>query len=562
MARLLLTNTWRPAPRCCRRWTPGPPRPHPARRGGRARQRPDGRRVLVDARRELAHAKSLCRVLRATGTSAPVIADPHRGRARGLTAEWGVDDVLLDTAGPAEVEARLRLAVRPGRDRRGEDEDGPIRPAPDDRRGELLRAFGGRTLDLTYKEFELLKYLAQHPGRVFTRAQLLQEVWGYDYFGGTRTVDVHVRRLRAKLGPEHELLIGTVRNVGYRFVPSVPPNAEVRAGLSPDVHDGIGYAVAPPRRPSPPHPWPSAPKRLSAMRRGSPSPRPHDGVPTAVRGLPAAPGQPTPGAGHLLCMPGASSGTPAAYGADDRRTARPSSSSTPSPPRRHRGGPARRPSPHGCARAVWAHGDLPPPRLRRRPDGLRSECATAAHARADADRRELPPAELPDGFRSCDPSGPERRGRPGSRQRRGLRLPPRAGAGDRRRPRPRMEQPWFDPAGLLMLSPPARRGPGVAGFHWTKVDHDGPRGHRDPPRPPARSMPSPLHPASRAAAGRPDDPAGLRISPRDAGSATSSSMSTATTSAARRTYRSLGFRPIWNETMFTPRLRVRERRSP
>ncbi len=82
----------------------------------------------------------------------------------------------------------------------------------------------GRVLDLTFKEFELLKYLAQHPGRVFTRAQLLQEVWGYDYFGGTRTVDVHVRRLRAKLGPEHESLIGTVRNVGYRFV--TPEKAE------------------------------------------------------------------------------------------------------------------------------------------------------------------------------------------------------------------------------------------------------------------------------------------------------------------------------------------------
>jgi len=77
----------------------------------------------------------------------------------------------------------------------------------------------GRSLDLTFKEFELLKFLAQHPGRVFTRAQLLQEVWGYDYFGGTRTVDVHVRRLRAKLGAENEELIGTVRNVGYRFVP-------------------------------------------------------------------------------------------------------------------------------------------------------------------------------------------------------------------------------------------------------------------------------------------------------------------------------------------------------
>ncbi|NCZ72820.1 MAG: winged helix family transcriptional regulator [Actinobacteria bacterium] len=75
----------------------------------------------------------------------------------------------------------------------------------------------GRALDLTYKEFELLKYLAQHPGRVFTRSQLLQEIWGYDYFGGTRTVDVHIRRLRSKLGSEFEAIIGTVRNVGYRF---------------------------------------------------------------------------------------------------------------------------------------------------------------------------------------------------------------------------------------------------------------------------------------------------------------------------------------------------------
>jgi DNA-binding winged helix-turn-helix (wHTH) protein len=78
----------------------------------------------------------------------------------------------------------------------------------------------GAALDLTFKEFELLKFLAQHPRRVFSRSQLLQEVWGYDYFGGTRTVDVHVRRLRAKLGPENEALIGTVRNVGYKFVPA------------------------------------------------------------------------------------------------------------------------------------------------------------------------------------------------------------------------------------------------------------------------------------------------------------------------------------------------------
>ncbi len=80
-------------------------------------------------------------------------------------------------------------------------------------------------LDLTFKEFELLKFLAQHPGRVFSRAQLLQEVWGYDYYGGTRTVDVHVRRLRAKLGTDHEALIGTVRHVGYKFV--TPPISDL-----------------------------------------------------------------------------------------------------------------------------------------------------------------------------------------------------------------------------------------------------------------------------------------------------------------------------------------------
>ena len=76
---------------------------------------------------------------------------------------------------------------------------------------------GTTTITLTRLEFDLLVALAKDPGRVFTRDALLSEVWGYDYFGGTRTVDVHIRRLRAKLGPEHEALIGTVRHVGYRF---------------------------------------------------------------------------------------------------------------------------------------------------------------------------------------------------------------------------------------------------------------------------------------------------------------------------------------------------------
>ncbi len=182
---------------------------------------PDVDAVLVDARRELAMAKSLCRVIGTTGNAAPLLVIVTEGGLAGLTSVWGVDDVLLETAGPAEVEARLRLAV--GRRAVTEPEDGGTITAGSlviDEATYSVR-LRGKLLDLTYKEFELLKYLAQHPGRVFTRSQLLQEVWGYDYFGGTRTVDVHVRRLRAKLGTDYEVLIGTVRNVGYRFVPEV-----------------------------------------------------------------------------------------------------------------------------------------------------------------------------------------------------------------------------------------------------------------------------------------------------------------------------------------------------
>ncbi len=175
--------------------------------------------LLVDGRRDLPHIRSLCRLLRTTGVSVPVLVVTTEGGLAAVTADWGIDDVLLDTAGPAEIEARLRLAV--GRiDSTSEDtapEEISHGDVAIDEAGYTARV-RGRILDLTYKEFELLKYLAQHPGRVFTRAQLLQEVWGYDYFGGTRTVDVHVRRLRAKLGVEHASVIGTVRNVGYRFV--------------------------------------------------------------------------------------------------------------------------------------------------------------------------------------------------------------------------------------------------------------------------------------------------------------------------------------------------------
>jgi DNA-binding response OmpR family regulator len=166
-------------------------------------------------------------LLTSTGVGAPVIAITTEGGLSAISAEWGIDDVMLDTAGPAEVDARIRLAIGTYLSLMNASDPS----AGEIRTGEVVidensytARIKGRALDLTFKEFELLKYLAQHPGRVFTRSQLLQEIWGYDYFGGTRTVDVHIRRLRSKLGPEFEAIIGTVRNVGYRF--TLPNNGK------------------------------------------------------------------------------------------------------------------------------------------------------------------------------------------------------------------------------------------------------------------------------------------------------------------------------------------------
>ncbi len=176
--------------------------------------------ILIDGRSELAAARGVCRVLPSV-TASPVILVCTEGGLAALSADWPVADVLLHTAGPAEVEARLRLAITRTH-QRNDDEPAATEGALVIDEHAYAARLAGTPLDLTYKEFELLKHLASHPGRVFTRAQLLDEVWGYGYFGGTRTVDVHVRRLRAKLGPEHDALIATVRNVGYRYSPPSP----------------------------------------------------------------------------------------------------------------------------------------------------------------------------------------------------------------------------------------------------------------------------------------------------------------------------------------------------
>lgn len=176
--------------------------------------------LVIDATRDLAGASATCRAVAASDLPVPVLVVVSTGGLAALKSSWGFDDWLLSEAQPAEVETRLRLLVeRP-------TWEAPPRAASV---GELhidedtyIVRLRGRPLDLTFREFELLKYLANNPARVFTRGQLLQEVWGYDYYGGTRTVDVHIRRLRSKLGAEYEQLIGTVRGVGYKLDPHGP----------------------------------------------------------------------------------------------------------------------------------------------------------------------------------------------------------------------------------------------------------------------------------------------------------------------------------------------------
>ena len=173
--------------------------------------------VFLDARKDLSSAKAMARILISTGISAPLIVILSEGGLAAINQEWGSSDIILDSAGPAELEARIRLAIAKYRAEKEVDTINASGVVIDE--SSYSAKVHGKPLDLTYKEFELLKFLAQHPGRVFSRDQLLSEVWGYDYFGGSRTVDVHIRRLRAKLG-DLEGLISTVRNVGYRFNPS------------------------------------------------------------------------------------------------------------------------------------------------------------------------------------------------------------------------------------------------------------------------------------------------------------------------------------------------------
>lgn len=177
--------------------------------------------VMIDVTgSNLLGARDLCRSVAAAFPTLPVSVAIEETSVIALDGSWAVDDFLLPSATPTEVDARLRMLMtrRPVPVEEAEDSQVATIGALIVDEVTYVARVEGRPLDLTYKEFELLNFLVKHAGRVFSREQLLQDVWGYDYFGGTRTVDVHVRRLRAKLGPDYEKVIATVRNVGYKAV--------------------------------------------------------------------------------------------------------------------------------------------------------------------------------------------------------------------------------------------------------------------------------------------------------------------------------------------------------
>ena len=172
--------------------------------------------LLMDARERLETAYSCLKTLRELPplASTPAMIAVTLPRLPSLDFR-AADDFILVPVVPAELYGRLRqLDWRLSAFEAGERL----------KVGDLHIDLAGyeahlrdRKLELTHQEFELLKFLAQHRGKVWTREQLLSKVWGYRYFGGTRTVDIHVRRLRAKLGAPADGMIETVRNVGYKM---------------------------------------------------------------------------------------------------------------------------------------------------------------------------------------------------------------------------------------------------------------------------------------------------------------------------------------------------------
>ena len=176
--------------------------------------------IVVDLERSSIEPHKLCHAIKrdAALKSLPLILLVTEAQLGHLDFGWGADDYLTLPVSPKRLAERIRFLMWKLNkiELRNGLKLGDV--AIDFERYEVH--VKGEPVDLTYKEFELLKFLASHPGRVFSREVLLDKVWGYDYYGGTRTVDVHIRRLRAKIETGGALYIDTIRNVGYKFIGS------------------------------------------------------------------------------------------------------------------------------------------------------------------------------------------------------------------------------------------------------------------------------------------------------------------------------------------------------
>lgn len=174
--------------------------------------------AIVDARSNMTAARAVGHRLATDNPATAVVALVAPADCAAIDADCNFDDVLLPGAGAEELQARLRLAI--GR-RRGAAEhtlefgDLLLHPAS------FAASLNGRDLGLTLTEFKLLNFLVRHAGRAFTRTQLMREAWDHADNPRVRTVDVHIRRLRAKLGTQHQFMVTTVRGVGYRA--ATPP---------------------------------------------------------------------------------------------------------------------------------------------------------------------------------------------------------------------------------------------------------------------------------------------------------------------------------------------------
>lgn len=174
--------------------------------------------LILDFTAALGDPESLVRTFKASSETkhVPVVALVEARETVALDFSIGLEDFLVKSDSFEELHTRIRFVLW----RLSKlDSDDIIRAgALTMNLASYQVSVSGEQLYLTYKEFELLRFLMTHRGRVFSRDALLRHVWGEEYLGGTRTVDVHIRRLRAKVGPQFDELIQTVRNVGYKMI--------------------------------------------------------------------------------------------------------------------------------------------------------------------------------------------------------------------------------------------------------------------------------------------------------------------------------------------------------